>query len=61
MGSPTFRRFGAAERAAWRVGPAGTAALSGWTWGGPELTLTRHLSGRLGAPTYKDYTMRHCL
>eukprot|EP00969_Alexandrium_andersonii_P069127 3049880-Alexandrium_andersonii.AAC.1 len=47
-----FRRFGAAERAVWPVGRAGTAAPSGWTLG-PELALTRGQSDCLGAPTYE--------
>eukprot|EP00969_Alexandrium_andersonii_P359534 15453438-Alexandrium_andersonii.AAC.1 len=40
-GSPTFRRFGAAERVVWPVGRAGTVAPSGWILGS-ELTLTSH-------------------
>ena len=41
MGVSDLRRFGAAERAVWPVGRAGTAAPSGWILG-PELTLTSH-------------------
>eukprot|EP00969_Alexandrium_andersonii_P001955 86666-Alexandrium_andersonii.AAC.1 len=42
---------GAADRAVWPIGRSGTAAPSGWILG-PELALTRHLSARLGVPTY---------
>eukprot|EP00969_Alexandrium_andersonii_P092530 4085060-Alexandrium_andersonii.AAC.1 len=52
-GISDFRRFGAAERTVWPVRRAGTAAPSGWILG-PELTLTRRLSDRLGVPTYEE-------
>eukprot|EP00969_Alexandrium_andersonii_P371878 15480476-Alexandrium_andersonii.AAC.1 len=52
MGVSDFRRFEAAERALRPVRRAGTAAPSGWIMG-PELTLTRRLSDRLGVPTYE--------
>eukprot|EP00969_Alexandrium_andersonii_P249179 11012882-Alexandrium_andersonii.AAC.1 len=49
-----FRRFGAAERAVWPVGCAGTAAApSGWILA-PELTLTRHQSDQPSDPTYEE-------
>eukprot|EP00969_Alexandrium_andersonii_P350720 15433807-Alexandrium_andersonii.AAC.1 len=40
-GVSDFRQFGAADRAVWPVGRAGTAGPSGWMLG-PELTLTSH-------------------
>eukprot|EP00969_Alexandrium_andersonii_P009598 419390-Alexandrium_andersonii.AAC.1 len=52
MGVFDFRRFGAAERAVWPVGHAGTAAPSGWILG-PELALTSRYGDRLRVPTYE--------
>eukprot|EP00969_Alexandrium_andersonii_P116845 5166598-Alexandrium_andersonii.AAC.1 len=53
MAISDFRRFGAAEMAVWPIGRAGSAAIQGWSMG-HELTLTRRLSDRPGAPTYED-------
>eukprot|EP00969_Alexandrium_andersonii_P117542 5199952-Alexandrium_andersonii.AAC.1 len=52
MGVSDFRRFGAAERAVWPIGCAGTAASSGWMLG-PELILPRGQRDRPGVPTYE--------
>eukprot|EP00969_Alexandrium_andersonii_P258602 11433654-Alexandrium_andersonii.AAC.1 len=54
MGISDFRRLGAAERAVWRVGRAGTTPPSGWI-SGPELILTRGQSDRLGVPTCETF------
>eukprot|EP00969_Alexandrium_andersonii_P176687 7812376-Alexandrium_andersonii.AAC.1 len=58
MGVSDFRRFGAAGRAVWPVGHAGTVAPSGWTLG-PELTLTKGRSDRLGVPTCDKRNMQN--
>eukprot|EP00969_Alexandrium_andersonii_P020286 886119-Alexandrium_andersonii.AAC.1 len=50
MGVSDFRRLGAAERAVWPVGRAGTNATLGWILG-PELFLTSYSSDRLPVPT----------
>eukprot|EP00969_Alexandrium_andersonii_P319929 14134680-Alexandrium_andersonii.AAC.1 len=67
MGVSDFRRFGAARRAVWPVGRAGTARPLGLDWG-PELTLTGGRSSRLVVPTYdvrcfpvRPTEMRNCL
>eukprot|EP00969_Alexandrium_andersonii_P172097 7607526-Alexandrium_andersonii.AAC.1 len=46
-GVSDFRRFGAAEKAIWPFGHVGTAVRQGWI-SGPELTLTKWHSERLG-------------
>eukprot|EP00969_Alexandrium_andersonii_P057099 2519213-Alexandrium_andersonii.AAC.1 len=59
MRASDFLRFGNAEKDAWPVGRAGTAAHSGWILD-PELPLIRHLSDRLGVPTYEQWSARKC-